>query len=376
MEPDRRRILRWGGLAAFAGLAGCNAGGGTETEPSTDAETHTDAGPATGTDTPTAGTRPPGADALGGPNDRRAAATVDATILDADQGAGQYVNTPAVVWLEPGGTVTWNIRGGAHSVTAYHPDNDRPLRIPEAASSFDSGTRSAGETFEHTFETGGVYGYFCRPHEGLGMVGLVVVGEPDGGPGTAPPESEGIAAAARQQLSRLLAVAGIDDEGGGRAAYGWQAATWDSYWYSLYNMSTTISLSGVGVTFPATDEQRETFRNRMQAMLARADVDAPPVVDPNLNMAPFTGGDPAFTEPPVFDAGDGRPDASTLSWDRSAMSGVVSPSSLAWTHLKGVTWAKNFQEHFEALPASIAPKFRAQVLATLAQLGVKFALVD
>jgi hypothetical protein len=37
----------------------------------------------------------------------------------------------------------------------------------------------AGATFEHTFETEGVYHYYCIPHESLGMLGSVIVGEPD-----------------------------------------------------------------------------------------------------------------------------------------------------------------------------------------------------
>lgn len=76
-------------------------------------------------------------------------------MLDSDQGAGQYVNTPAVVWVEEGATVSWDIAGGSHSITAYHPAYDRPQRIPEGVSPFDSGTLASGETFEHDFQTSG-----------------------------------------------------------------------------------------------------------------------------------------------------------------------------------------------------------------------------
>ncbi|WP_169302495.1 hypothetical protein [Halorientalis salina] len=37
---------------------------------------------------------------LGGPDNLQATATVDAITLNADEGEDQYVNTPAVVWLE------------------------------------------------------------------------------------------------------------------------------------------------------------------------------------------------------------------------------------------------------------------------------------
>jgi hypothetical protein len=130
------------------------------------------------------------------------------------------------------------------------------------------------------------------------------------------------------------------------------------------------------VVFPANDEQRQTFQQRIRGITQAADVDGPPINNPNLNMAPFTTGDPHFTQQPVFEDDTGRPDASTLAWDKSESSGVVSPSSVAWTHLKGVTWAKNFEKHFELLPPSLAAKFRAQVLTTLAQLGIRFSLAQ
>jgi len=159
------------------------------------------------------------------------------------------------------------------------------------------------------------------------------------------------------------------------ASYTWSDATWDSYWYSLYNMSTNISMSGNGVLFPHNEQQQQAFDERFPAMLEAAGRERPPVKNPNLNMAAFTEGDPAFTQDPVLSGGDGRPDASTLAWDKSKSSGVVSPSSAGWTHLKGVTWAKNFENHFDLLPDSLAAKFRSEVLSTLAQIGINATLI-
>ena len=166
-----------------------------------------------------------------------------------------------------------------------------------------------------------------------------------------------------------------ETEGGETAAYGWTDATWDSYWYSLYNMSTNISMSGNGVLFPHNEEQQQAFDERFPAMLEAAGEKRPPVNNPNLNMAAFTEGDPSFTEQPVLSGEDGRPDGSTLAWDSSKSSGVVSPSSAGWTHLKGVTWAKNFENHFDILPDSLAAEFRSEVLATLAQIGINATLI-
>jgi hypothetical protein len=152
-------------------------------------------------------------------------------------------------------------------------------------------------------------------------------------------------------------------------------ATWDSYWYSLYNMSANISMSANGVLFPHNEEQQAAFENRFPKMLQAANRKRPPVENANLNMAAFTDADPHFTQQPAFGFGSGgkRPNASTLAW--TEYSGVVSPSSLAWTHLKGVTWAKNFQNHADILPSTLAPLFRAEVLATLAQLGITASLI-
>ncbi|MDX1747571.1 MAG: plastocyanin/azurin family copper-binding protein [Halobacteriales archaeon] len=100
---------------------------------------------------------------------------------------------PHVAWVEPGGTVTFVNESGTHTATAYHPDNDKPQRIPDGAASFDSGLLTEeGATWEHTFETEGVYDIYCAPHEQLGMIGTVLVGEPDphDQPGLAEPQSE------------------------------------------------------------------------------------------------------------------------------------------------------------------------------------------
>lgn len=87
---------------------------------------------------------------------------------------------PHVQRLTVGGTATWVNESGTHTATAYHPDNDRPRLVPEGAEPFDSGLLTAeGAEFSHTFETEGVYHFYCVPHESVGMLGSVIVGEPD-----------------------------------------------------------------------------------------------------------------------------------------------------------------------------------------------------
>ncbi len=106
---------------------------------------------------------------------------------------------PDFVRVPVGGTVRWTNHSGSHDVTAYHPDNcGRPLRIPEEAEPWASSVMSAvGDEFEHRFEVEGVYDYLdtqtvCVEHETVGMVGRVVVGEPELGdqPAMEPPSDE------------------------------------------------------------------------------------------------------------------------------------------------------------------------------------------
>jgi len=161
------------------------------------------------------------------------------------------------------------------------------------------------------------------------------------------------------------------------ASYTWDDATWDSYNFSLYNMNTNIAMSGNGVRFPHNEQQRMAQEQRMPAMLEASGAEQPPVRHPWLNMAAFTESDPSFTQQPNFGGEeDDRPDAETMRWKPEASSQTVSPSSLAWTHLKGVTWAKNFQSHADILPEQMAPLFRAQLLSTLAQIGINASLIQ
>jgi plastocyanin len=64
-----------------------------------------------------------------------------------------------------------------HTVTA-DPDEafkNNSVKLPDGASTFDSGHLDPEETFEYTFEVAGTYRYFCVPHEAVGMRGAVIV---------------------------------------------------------------------------------------------------------------------------------------------------------------------------------------------------------
>lgn len=88
---------------------------------------------------------------------------------------------PYGVLIQPGQTVRWTNKdkSNAHTATAYAPENyDRPRRIPDGATPFDSDFLLPDESFEVTLEVPGVYDYFCIPHELSGMVGRIIVAKP------------------------------------------------------------------------------------------------------------------------------------------------------------------------------------------------------
>jgi plastocyanin len=140
----------------------------------------------------------------------------DSLVFDPDQ-----------LTISPGDTVVWeNVGSVGHSVTAYEDE------IPEDAEYFASGgfdseqaARNAypegdipgGESFEHTFEVEGEYGYFCIPHESAGMVASLTVGEGGGGGGTPtggggpsiPPVPESARSLALATIFGLLSTLGL-----------------------------------------------------------------------------------------------------------------------------------------------------------------------
>ena len=87
---------------------------------------------------------------------------------------------PRGLLIQPGQAVRWinHDAGNVHTVTAYHPDNGKPLRIPQEAKPWNSGYLMPEQSFRMVFDTPGVYDYFCIPHEHAGMVGRIVVGQP------------------------------------------------------------------------------------------------------------------------------------------------------------------------------------------------------
>lgn len=200
----RRRVLTAAGTATIVGLAGCSTSAGGDGDDPTTTPTGTDEGgdeqhdDGHGDDEhggdehdDTATHEEEAQHEHGGGLPEEPAASATVSMVTTEDG-GQHFE-PHVVWVEQGATVTWELESGTHTATAYTAANDLPERIPEGGAAFDSGTMSeAGATFERTFETPGVYDYVCTPHRTVGMIGTIIVGEPDahGQPGLEEPDSD------------------------------------------------------------------------------------------------------------------------------------------------------------------------------------------
>jgi pseudoazurin len=81
--------------------------------------------------------------------------------------AGMMVFEPAFVKIAPGDTVKFLATDKGHnaeSIAGMLPDGAEPF-----AGKFN-------EEIAVTFEKPGVYGYKCKPHYAMGMVGMIVVG--------------------------------------------------------------------------------------------------------------------------------------------------------------------------------------------------------
>jgi plastocyanin len=112
----------------------------------------------------------------------RSAGALEVIEMRSDALGSQVWFDPIGLYVEPGATVRWIVRENVHTTTAYHPRNDHhPLRIPESAVPWDSGFLvHPGDHYDVTLTVPGVYDYYCMPHEAVGMVGRIVVGQPLG----------------------------------------------------------------------------------------------------------------------------------------------------------------------------------------------------
>ena len=82
---------------------------------------------------------------------------------------GMMVFEPDLVKVQPGDTVTFVATDPGHDAQSV------PGMLPEGAQPFEG---KIGKDVTVTFTQPGVYGIKCKPHYVMGMVGVVVVGDP------------------------------------------------------------------------------------------------------------------------------------------------------------------------------------------------------
>ncbi len=95
------------------------------------------------------------------------AAEVEVKMLNKGS-EGPMVFEPPMVKITPGDTVKFVPADKGHNVETI------PGMLPEGAQPF-AGKMSEAVTV--TFDKPGVYGFRCKPHYGMGMVGMIVVGD-------------------------------------------------------------------------------------------------------------------------------------------------------------------------------------------------------
>ena len=91
----------------------------------------------------------------------------EVTVAVGAQGSlGYFKFAPPAIAVSPGTTVRWEWtgKGGPHNVVAQE-------------GTFESGkpVDRKDETFEYTFDSPGVFRYYCEPHRGQGMKGAAFV---------------------------------------------------------------------------------------------------------------------------------------------------------------------------------------------------------
>jgi pseudoazurin len=90
-------------------------------------------------------------------------------MLNKDIGSKKRnIYSPALIQIELGDTVKWVATDRGHNVEFVRG------AVPEGVKPFRS---ALGKDVSYTFSTPGAYVFKCTPHYGLGMVGIIIVGE-------------------------------------------------------------------------------------------------------------------------------------------------------------------------------------------------------
>lgn len=113
--------------------------------------------------------------AVGATTAQPAAATFQVSnfIFNADNNVNTQVDQ---VTISVGESVTWQWLAGFHTIT-----NGNGFEDPQAGTLFDQPSDNTHTSFSFVFNTIGTYPFFCRPHEGIAMTGIINVTAATGG---------------------------------------------------------------------------------------------------------------------------------------------------------------------------------------------------
>ena len=92
------------------------------------------------------------------------ASDVTVEMLNKDADGNRMVYSQEIIKIAAGSTVKWVPTDKGHNVEIIASPNDMKFKSKN------------GKEASVTFETPGIYYYWCTPHKGMGMIGLVVVG--------------------------------------------------------------------------------------------------------------------------------------------------------------------------------------------------------
>jgi len=92
------------------------------------------------------------------------AADMTIEMLNKDSDGNKMVYSEEIARVDVGDTITWVPTDKGHNVEMIASPNDMELKSKN------------GKEVQVTFEQPGIYYYWCTPHKGMGMIGLVVVG--------------------------------------------------------------------------------------------------------------------------------------------------------------------------------------------------------
>ena len=92
------------------------------------------------------------------------AADLTIEMLNKDANGNQMVYSEEIARVEVGDTITWAPTTKGHNVEMVSSPNNMKFKSKN------------NKEAKITFEVPGLYLYWCTPHKGMGMIGLVVVG--------------------------------------------------------------------------------------------------------------------------------------------------------------------------------------------------------